>query len=232
MISFSIDLNGFYQWIFDLHVYTKNQQFRLYKATKFGQDNPLLTTSDFPFNGQNEQHDMFMNNIINYDSNLNHALISYTINNTNLLIFSYNESKWSLTDRHKNHIMNLTTTNYFTSLTISNTSACVANRVKRTTTINTTEVSNKQDHFKNFISKLIAKTYHTNGYVLSCQQGTKNHSLLFYNIGGEFRFCERLQRHHKSNHTCIVIGTVTYKYQIKCKDPDCRNFKPPWKDIS
>ncbi|CAF3817843.1 unnamed protein product [Rotaria sordida] len=224
--------NGFYQWIFDLHVYNKNQQFRLYKATKFGQDNPLLTTSDFPFNGQNEQHDMFMNNVINYDTILNHALISYTINNTNLLIVSYNESKWSLTDQNKNHIIDITATNYFTSLIVPNKSTFETNRIQRTPTINTTEASNKQDHFKNVVLKLIKKIYHGNGYVLSCQQGTKNQSLFFYNIGGEFRYCEHLQRHHKSNRTCIIIDTFTYKYQIKCKDPDCRNFKPPWKDIS
>jgi hypothetical protein len=233
LILFLIDSNGFYQWIFDLHVYNKNQQFRLYKATKFGKDNPLIPTSDFPFHGLNEQDDaMLMNNVTNYDSILNHALISYIENNANLLIFSHNQSKWSLIDQHKNHIFDINTTNYFTSLTISNTSAFETNHVQRTTTMNTTEISNKQDRFKSFVSKLITKTYNTNGYILSCQRGTKNHSLLFYNIGGEFRFCERLQRHHKSNNTCIIIDTFTCKYQIKCKDPECKNFKPRWKDIS
>jgi hypothetical protein len=57
-------------------------------------------------------------------------------------------------------------------------------------------------------------------------------SLVFYSIGGLYRFCGRLQHYHKSNQTCIIIDTLTYKYQIKSKDPDCRIFKPSWKEIS
>ncbi|CAF4737436.1 unnamed protein product [Rotaria sp. Silwood2] len=97
------------------------------------------------------------------------------------------------------------------------------------TPIQTTE---KYNHFTNFVLQIIKQKYNTNGYIQSCQQGTKNQSILFYNIGGSFRFCERLKRHHKSNQTCIIIDTFTHKYQIKCKDPDRRDFKPPWKDIS
>ncbi|CAF4614693.1 unnamed protein product, partial [Rotaria socialis] len=225
--------NGFYQWIFDLHVYNKNQQFRLYKATKFGKHNPLLTTSSFSFNGQNERkNEMLIDKTINYDSILSHALISYTVNNTNLLIFSFNENKWSLLDQHENRIVDLTTKTYFTTLIISKTSPNETNALKRIPPTNTTDLANNTDHFKSFITNLITKIYHTNAYIRSCQRGTNNPSLLFYNIGGEFRFCERLQRHHQSNNTCIIVDTSTCKYQIKCKDPDCKNFKPPWKHIS
>ena len=97
---------------------------------------------------------------------------------------------------------------------------------------NPIEINENRNHFTNFVLQLIKNKYKTSGYIQSCQQGTKNQSILFYNIGGSFRFCERLQRHHKSNQTCIIIDTLTHRYQIKCKDPDCKDFKPPWMDIS
>ncbi len=34
------------------------------------------------------------------------------------------------------------------------------------------------------------------------------------------------------NSTQDLYDTITDKFQIKCKDPDCRNFKLPWKEIS
>ncbi|CAF0876390.1 unnamed protein product [Adineta steineri] len=82
--------NDIYQWIFDIKVYNNNQQFRLFKATKSGKDNPLVITNDFPFN---QQLDIFTANLNNSDFILNHALLSYTINNPKLLIVSYNDNK-------------------------------------------------------------------------------------------------------------------------------------------
>ncbi len=172
MISFSIDSDGFYEWIFDLYVYNNNQQVRLYKATKFGKHNLLLPTSDFPFNQQNEQH-ISINNTLDY-SMLNHALISYTLDNTNHLIISHNKSKWSLINQQKNSIIDFISKNNFIYLTIENTSEFETSIAQPTTTTrNIDEVSNKQEHYKSIVSKLIKEPYHTNGYVQSCQKGTK-----------------------------------------------------------
>jgi hypothetical protein len=102
-------------------------------------------------------------------------------------------------NHNKNHISDLFSTNYDTSLTIPKTSTFETNKIETTTIINRNQIPMNQDHYKNFISELITKTYHTHGYIQSCKQGTKNQSLLFYNIGGDVRFCERLQRHHKSH---------------------------------
>ncbi|CAF3334255.1 unnamed protein product, partial [Rotaria sp. Silwood2] len=226
------NLDGSYQWIFDLHVYNKNQQFRLYKSTKFGKNNPLLPISDFPLNKQSEQNHLVKNNNINYDDLLNHALISYTKNNIDLLIFSYNQKKWFLSKQDKTDLLELFTTNHFKPLTLANKYSFIDHKAHTTTSMTPIQTTEKYNHFTNFVLQIIKQKYNTNGYIQSCQQGTKNQSILFYNIGGSFRFCERLKRHHKSNQTCIIIDTFTHKYQIKCKDPDCRDFKPPWKDIS
>lgn len=138
-----------------------------------------------------------------------------------------------LFDQNQNKTINLNTSLYFTSSIQSIKSTSTNNKI-HTKAIKTTidsQLPNQQSYFIDFILKLITKQYNTHGYIQSCQQGKQNHSLFFYNIGGPFRFCERLQRHHKSNQTCIIIDTLTLKYQIKCKDPDCQNFKPSWKQI-
>ena len=172
-----------------------------------------------------------MNNIANDEYILNHALISYVTNDTNFLIFSLNETNWILINQNENKMFDLSNTNYFKSLITPETSSFKSIVVQMPTTISTMDISNKENHYEYFISKLITQIYNSNGHIQSCVPGTKNRSLFFYNIGGDFRYCERLKRHHQSNQTCIIIDTCTNKYQIKCKDPDCRNFKPSWKDI-
>ena len=195
-------------------------------------NNPLLPISDFPLNKQFERHQVVTNNNINYDSILNHALISYANKKIDFITFSYNQNKWFVSKQDKTHLLELFTTNHFKPLTLTNQLSLTNNKINTTTSINPIEISEKNTHFTNFVLKIIKQKYHTNGYIQSFKQGNKNQSILFYNIGGSFRFCERLQRHHKSNQTCIIIDTLTHKYQIKCKDPDCKDFKPPWKDIS
>jgi hypothetical protein len=174
---------------------------------------------------------VYINNITKDEYILNHSLISYTGNDTNFLIFSLNETKWILINQHQNKIFDLSTTNYFKSLIIPKTPSFKSITVQMPTTISTMDISDKEKNYEYFIFKLITQTYHSNGYIQSRQPGTKNRSLVFYNIGGDFRYCERLERHHQSNGTCIIIDTCTNKYQIKCKDPDCKNFKPSWKKI-
>ena len=128
-------------------------------------------------------------------------------------------------------MIDLNNINYFKSLIMPKTSSFESTAIQIPTTISRMDISNKEKNYEYFISKLITQIYHSNGYVQSRQPGTKISFLIFYNIGGDFRYCERLERHHQSNGTCIIIDTCTNKYQIKCKDPDCRNFKPSWKNI-
>jgi hypothetical protein len=68
-------------------------------------------------------------------------------------------------------MIDLTSKNNFISLTIANTSEFETSIVQPTTSRNIDEVSNKQEHYKSIVSKLITETYHTNGYVQSCQKG-------------------------------------------------------------
>ncbi|UJR12693.1 hypothetical protein I4U23_016867 [Adineta vaga] len=207
--------DGLYQWIFDLNVYSNNQQFRLYQSTKFGKHNPLLPTSDFPFNPCNKQYDISMNNDGIDHSMLKHSLIAYISDDSNIVVLSYNDNKWVAMNEHDNSITELTPSyNFADSSTIAKFTI-QNNLIQATATKCKQDLSNNEEYYKTFIFKLMKETYHTNGHIQSCQKGSKNRSILFFNIGGDFRFCERLQRHHKSNQTCIIIDTFTNNYQIK-----------------
>jgi len=46
-------------------------------------------------------------------------------------------------------------------------------------------------------------------------------NLLVYNIAGN-RFCENLQREHKSNHIMLLVDLHQGVYFQKCHDPECR----------
>lgn len=225
------DSKGLLQWVFDLHVYNQNQQFRLYQATKFGQDNPLLPTSDFPFNPQNQQHENVTNNVACYSSILQFSLISYAASDPIISIISYDDNRWLLTNRYENSVIDLTAKYNLQCPNTMHKSTSVNKIIQPPVATVVHAFSGRQERYDTFILKLIKETYDVNGHIQSCQKGSKNRSLLFYNIGGEFRYCERLQRHHKSNQTCVIIDTVTNNYQIKCKDPDCKDYKPPWKKL-
>ena len=63
----------------DLHVYCKNQQLRLYDSVKIGLNNPLTTTSDYPFQ-QTMSHcyfDILRKSLITNTNNIHSRLVIY-----------------------------------------------------------------------------------------------------------------------------------------------------------
>ena len=52
---------------------------------------------------------------------------------------------------------------------------------------------------------------------------------LAYSIKGGYKYCARIQRHHKSNNVIFVADLVTREMFQKCFDPDCAQFcSDPW----
>jgi len=73
----------------------------------------------------------------------------------------------------------------------------------------------------NFVRDLISSD---NGYIRKCS--TPTHSDLFiYDIAGNYKFCENIGRHHKSNNVRIVVDLKLGQYYQTCHDPECENFK-------
>lgn len=114
--------------------------------TKFEKNNRLLSISNFPLNKQFEQHHVVTNNNINYDSLLNHALISYTNKNIDFITFSYNQNKWFLSKQDKTHLLELFTTNHFKPLTLTNHLPLTNSKINPTALINSIDITEKKIH--------------------------------------------------------------------------------------
>ena len=58
-----------------------------------------------------------------------------------------------------------------------------------------------------------------------------NEDLLFFNIGGKYRFCPHKRTHHQHNTTAILIDMQNHTYCTRCKDPDCNSSFLLWNSI-
>ncbi|XP_065556795.1 DNA-directed primase/polymerase protein-like [Artemia franciscana] len=48
---------------------------------------------------------------------------------------------------------------------------------------------------------------------------------IIYEIGGNYRYCERIRRHHKSNHIKFIVNLKAMNYHQECFDYECKGFK-------
>ena len=62
-----------------------------------------------------------------------------------------------------------------------------------------------------------------NGYIRKCTM-PQNTDLLLYDLAGDYKFCENIGRHHKSNNVRIVVDLKHGEYYQTCHDAECKNF--------
>ena len=62
------------------------------------------------------------------------------------------------------------------------------------------------------------------GYVRSVAHFADSDTLV-YSIGGNYRYCANVGRHHKSNGVYFVASLASRTMRQKCYDPDCRGFQ-------
>jgi hypothetical protein len=85
--------------------------------------------------------------------------------------------------------------------------------------------------FTAFVNTLIKSDKAHQGYIRSCVRGNRNTNVLFFNIGGEYRFCTHKGTHHQHNQTAILVDIKNSTYTIRCKDPNCDNTLLLWNKI-
>jgi len=56
-------------------------------------------------------------------------------------------------------------------------------------------------------------------------------SLYKIEIAGDYRYCDNIDRHHKTNQVYFVVDPINKFYYQKCHDPDCKGFKSNKKPI-
>ncbi len=61
------------------------------------------------------------------------------------------------------------------------------------------------------------------GYIRRVEFGGSNNNVATFQVGGN-RFCQRIQRQHKSNHIYLTVDLVTGHVTQRCHDPECSGF--------
>ncbi|CAF4447531.1 unnamed protein product, partial [Adineta steineri] len=96
-----------------------------------------------------------------------------------------------------NKLNNLINTNFMFSL--GTTSTTNTNKINMSSfTIPPMIVNSTQpeiEQFTLFVNKLIQADQLHQGYIRSCVRGNRNTDIVFYNIGGNYRFCPRKGTH-------------------------------------
>ncbi|CAF4969149.1 unnamed protein product, partial [Rotaria sp. Silwood1] len=220
----------------DLHVYCKNQQFRLYDSIKIGSNNPLTITSDYPFQ-QTKSHCCF--------DILRKSLITNTASiHTSLLVLKDKYLFHTQTPLRLNyesiHIENIIVKTYnpkdFNDFQFVKSSLFPCHKQK---TKNISFIQKQTEIFTNticnsyipFIQNIITQDNKHIGKIESFVQGNRNTNKLIFNITGNYRYCTKIAAHHKRNCTAIIIDISNNTYAIRCKDPQCDNTFLTWHDI-
>lgn len=218
----------------DLNVYSKNQQFRLFDCIKRGQLNPLVQSNYFPFNNQTNllYRDIIKKSIIT-DIEENNIPTIY-IKNNQFLCQSIDQTILPKIVDNNINIIHLSI--HWNSFCFFETKS-VFNSSVPTLKVNSEKkeiLNDKDDQVKKFIpfiENLIKEDKTHQGYIQSCVHGITNKDMLFFNIGGDYKYCDKKKNHHKRNSTAILINTRMLKYAIRCKDANCDNRILDWKKI-
>lgn len=183
----------------DTGVYTKNRNFRLYKSNKFGKSNPLILATENKYQPVPVGSDDYEKRIF-LDS-----LITNVEYSAKLKILSFEK---------------------YSNLRQNTSGRFQRQRSDEDVNTDTLDGYSKSPYpdIDDFISELVKKngnsgrirhwTYFTHG------------ELILYEIS-HYRWCENIQRQHKSNNVMLIVNMKKGVYYQKCYDPECRvlNFK-------
>ncbi|CAF2941401.1 unnamed protein product [Rotaria sp. Silwood2] len=231
-IAHLLVLNKQNQWslAIDLNVYCKNQQFRFFDCTKRRRNNSLLQSNHFSFH-QNLEVSYFetlkKKSIVTYNTELSHLPILYL--DKNYMKFKIKNSKTLITFEHYSKTLdsiNYHLKCYFVlnkSIVFTSKSNETDSLASENNYVNLSAPEIKQ--FTQYVQKMITANKNHEGFIRQCVRGNYNNDLLFFNIGGNYRFCTRKDAHHQSNTTSILINKRKLTYAIRCKDPQCNNTK-------
>ena len=229
-IAHLLVLNKKHEWTLavDIHVYSKNQQFRLFGCVKIGQNNPLIQMNDFPFQIEREHsfNDILHASLITHIQASSKSVVRSFDNN---FIIDLNTQVFSLIELQK-LISTLNERNVClkSSSTMQNSFSL---EMDPSVGISKSELATSINFFTDFVKNLIKSDSNHEGFIRSQLTGTRNSDVLIYNIGGNYRFCPRKGSHHIRNNVCILIDKINYKFAIRCKDHECDNSILIWNKI-
>jgi len=237
-IAYLLVLNSqhVYTLAIDLNVYSKNQQFRLFDCVKKGKINALHQSSDFPFyeNDQNHYFQILQKSIVTNVHQLNLPIVFLEndqfvckLNNSDILSIPIDQNFLNLHDINLHFKTSFALNKNIGTTTATNTS----NEAIRISYFNVDPSDYQIQQYEKFVQKLIRMDEAHEGFIYSCNRGNRNTDILFFNIGGKYRFCPCKGTHHRHNTTAILVDIKNHTYCIRCKDPDCDNKHLIWNKI-
>ncbi|CAF1292374.1 unnamed protein product [Rotaria sordida] len=188
----------------DVNVYSQHQQFRLFDCVKRGKMNPLVRSSNFQFHDyvESSYYEILQKSLITYIHQLNLPIIS--IKNNQFQWTTMNEINL-LETTHKS-LLNLNHINRYFNIFYGLNTKSISDQRPCNLTIESTTYSNinhdtQVELFRPFVENLIKQDRSHQGYIRSCVRGTYNADMLFFNIGGQYRYCDLLKNYKTLNDT-------------------------------
>lgn len=223
----------------DLSVYSRNQQFRCFDCVKIGKQNPLIRFSSMNnmSNTSNSYTDILLSSLITYNPMTNACNVLH-IDNSNIVIRTLNTNS--------THILTKNYSNYHEDIlpfiptyatrpprSIFNHSTKATKHKTPTTSRYDSDIIPPIDTpYHSFINQIITADPDHRGFIRSFVTGSKNDRMIFFNIGGNYRYCTKKGSHHKRNTTALIVNTEQRTFAIRCKDPECDNSSLTWNKMN
>jgi hypothetical protein len=213
----------------DLHVYSKNQQIRLYECVKYQLDNPLTLSDHYPFDVRNTytHGDMIRKSMITNVSGLQIPIVKRKEDQT----FEIS----SMVPKSNSNPGESTCVLPFKYPGSELVRLYSSERSKSSSVQHDQVLTSENDDWSPYIS-VINGLIHSDpvhaGFIQSIVRGKKNSSMLFFNISGDYRYCPKKGYHHQHNSIAFIVDVANDSYAIRCKDPSCDNSKLSWTTIS
>ena len=221
----------------DLSVYSNNQQLRLYDCIKINKMNPLRPSIIFPFNDDtdNSYFTLLRKSLITYTETIHTSIIVLEKNQfSNTFSQERNSTPMLINNSINLDIPNDHYNNYFISKSKSiNPSKMIKSNyaIQAHAQISLNSSDQRIQRCILFVTKTITSDSLHQGYIRSSVRGNRNTDILFFNIGGDYRYCPQKGGHHQRNTVAILIDTNNLTYTIRCKDFHCDNTNLLWKSI-
>jgi hypothetical protein len=209
----------------DLHVYSRNQQMRLYECVKYDSDHPLTLSSQHPFDIRKTytHGEMTRKSMITNVSALRVPIVKQTKDNTLVICSLPARSNRDSEERPITVPFEHPGSEHLRLYSSKRSaSSCV-----RTDHVST-NAGDDWSPYLNVINGLINSDPSHVGSIQSIVKGNKNSNKLFFNISGNYRYCPRKGCHHLHNSVAFIVDVANDTYAIRCKDPSCDNSKLSW----
>ena len=233
------DKNSKWTLAIDLSVYSRNQQFRCFDCVKIGKCNPLIRFQSITnmSNAKKSYTDNLLSSLITYNPMAN-ACNVLQIENSEIVI-RRREMNSTFIPMNNYSYYHEDISQFILGYATPSPRSTFEYTMK-TTSHNTFNISSHNYEtlppdittYHTFVNHIITTDPNHRGFIRSYVTGTKYDRMIFFNIGGNYRYCTKKGTHHLRNTTAFIVNTEQRTFAIRCKDPECDNSILTWNKIN